>query len=47
MGLEKTLKRLARAIPVIIAYVPLVVDGVRQVKKAVRKPRPAPETPQA
>jgi hypothetical protein len=43
MGLQKTLKRLAQAIPVIVAYVPLAVEGVRQVKKAVQKP--APETP--
>ena len=40
MGLKKTLSRLAKAIPVIIAYAPLVVDGVRQLKKAVKKPKP-------
>jgi hypothetical protein len=45
MGLKKTLRSLAKAVPVIVAYTPLVVDGVRQVKKAVKKP--APETPPA
>ncbi len=45
MGLKMTLARLAKAIPVIVAYAPLVIDAGRQVKKAVKKP--APETPQA
>jgi hypothetical protein len=45
MGLQKKLGRLAKAIPVIVAYVPLVVDAVRQVRKAVKKP--AQEAPPA
>jgi hypothetical protein len=47
MGLKKTLGKLAKAAPVILAYAPAVIDAARQVKKAVKKPRPAPETPPA
>ena len=45
MGLKKTLKGLAKALPVILAYAPAVVDAARQVSKAVKKPKPAPEAP--
>ena len=45
MGLKKTLKGLAKALPVIIAYAPAVIDAVRQVRKAVKAAKPAPEAP--
>jgi hypothetical protein len=47
MGLKKTLKRISKAIPVIIANAPALADAVRQVKEALQKPKapqPAPAT---
>ena len=37
MGFRSTLKRLARAIPVIAANAPALKDAARQVKRAVKK----------
>ena len=37
MGLRSTLKRLAKAIPVIAANAPALKDAARQVKRAVRR----------
>ena len=48
MGLKKTLKRIGKAIPVIIANAPALADAVRQVKEALQKPKapqPAPGAP--
>jgi hypothetical protein len=41
MGLKKTVKRIGKALPVIIAYAPVVADAVRQVKEALKTPKPA------
>ena len=37
MGIRSTLKRLARAIPVVIANAGTLGDAARQVKQAVKK----------
>jgi hypothetical protein len=37
MGLRSTLKRLARAAPIIIAAAPVAIDTAKAVKKAVKK----------
>ena len=47
MKLKRILRKVVRAIPVIVAYAPVIADGVRQVKKAVKTPDPAPDTPPA
>ena len=47
MKLKSLLRKLVKAIPVIIAYAPVIADGVRQVRKAVKNPDPAPDTPPA
>ena len=47
MGLKSTLRKVVRAIPVIIAYAPVIADGVRQVKKAINTPDPAGDAPRA
>jgi hypothetical protein len=39
MGLRKTLKRIGRAIPAIVETVPAVVEGVREVRRALGKPK--------
>ena len=46
MGLKKTLKKLGKAIPVIVANAPAIADAVRQVREALKKPAPArPDAP--
>jgi hypothetical protein len=40
MSLQSTLKRLAKAVPVILASLPTVISVVKDVKNAIRKPRP-------
>ena len=47
MGLKSTLGKVMKAIPVIVAYAPVIADGVRQLKKAVKPPKPTAETPPA
>ncbi len=42
MGLASTLKRLGKALPVILANAPAIVDTVREVRRAVRKPKEEP-----
>jgi hypothetical protein len=38
MGLKSTLRRLAKALPIIVAAAPAVLDAAREVKKALKKP---------
>jgi hypothetical protein len=47
MGLKKTLKGLSRAIPVVLVNAPAIVEVVRQVRDALKKPAPAGEPGQA
>ena len=47
MKLKSILRKLIKAIPVIIAYAPVIADGVRQVKKVVKSSDPAPDAPPA
>ena len=47
MKLKSVLRKVVRAIPVIVAYAPVIADGVRQVRKAVNTPDPAPDAPPA
>ena len=48
MSLKKLLKALRRALPVIVANAPAVIDAARQVKRALKRPPPqAPETGEA
>ncbi len=39
MGLKSTLKRLAKAAPVVIAAAPVAIDAVRAVRNAAKKKR--------
>jgi len=41
MSLKSTLKRLAKAIPIILANAPAIVAAVKEVKDAVKKPKKA------
>ena len=44
MSLASLLKRVANAVPVILAAAPGVIDAVRQVRQALKKPKkPAEE----
>jgi hypothetical protein len=47
MGLNSILKRIAKAVPVIVANAPAVADAVRVVAKALRKPKKQPAPPEA
>ena len=40
MSIESVLKTLMRAAPVIVANAPAVIDAARQVRKALKKPKP-------
>jgi hypothetical protein len=39
MSLQSTLKRLAKAVPVILANLPAIVAALKDVKDAVKKPK--------
>jgi hypothetical protein len=39
LGLKSTLKRLARAVPVILANAPAIAEMVREVTRALREPK--------
>lgn len=39
MSIRSLLKRLAKALPVVLAAAPGVVDAVKQVQEALKKPR--------
>jgi hypothetical protein len=39
MSLQSTLKRLAKAVPVILANLPALVSALKDVKDAVKKPK--------
>ena len=47
MRLKSILRKLVKAMPVIIAYAPVIADGVRQVRKAVKNPQATGEAPPA
>jgi hypothetical protein len=42
MGLSLTFKQLAKALPVILANAPAIIDTVRTIRRAVSKPRKVP-----
>jgi hypothetical protein len=46
MELIKVLKMLGKALPVIIANGPVIVEAVRQIKEALKKPAPAQPVPE-
>jgi hypothetical protein len=45
MGLKRTLKRIGKAIPVIIANAPALAAAVRQVKEALKQSEPVKPAP--
>jgi hypothetical protein len=40
MPIKSLLKRLAKAVPVILAHAPAVIAAAKDVKKAVKRPKP-------
>ena len=47
MGLKIALKWLVKAVPVIVANGPAIVDTLRQIKAALKTPKPVPADPAA
>jgi len=47
MGLKSVLKLLAKAVPVIVANGPAIADTLRQIKAAIKTPKPVPAEPAA
>jgi hypothetical protein len=47
MGLKIALKWLVKAVPVIVANGPAIVDTLRQIKAALKTPKPVPAEPAA
>jgi hypothetical protein len=47
MSIQSTLKRLLKAVPVVVAAVPTLLDAFKEVKAAVKKEKPQPPAPEA
>jgi hypothetical protein len=42
MALSSALKGIGKAIPVIVAYAPTIAEIIRQLRAALKKPKPEP-----